>query len=96
MATLARQIATVSRLQGKFKLRSGVESDTYFDKYRFEADPVLLLAIAKAMAPMIPPDVNALAGNGRDTDCHIVESSNRTTRGFYQKETEIVRHLPVR
>jgi orotate phosphoribosyltransferase len=62
MTTLARQIATVSRLQGKFRLRSGVVSDTYFDKYRFEADPMLLLAIAKAMAPMIPTDVNTLAG----------------------------------
>src|SRR5580658_5110658 len=62
MTTLARQIATVSRLQGKFKLRSGVESDTYFDKYRFEADPVLLLAIANAMAPLIPSGSDALAG----------------------------------
>src|ERR1700674_5128993 len=62
MDDLARRIRMASKLSGNFTLRSGVVSDTYFDKYRFEADPVLLLAIAKAMAPMIPPDVNAVAG----------------------------------
>lgn len=39
-----------SKLLGNFTLRSGKVSDTYFDKYRFEADPILLLAIATAMA----------------------------------------------
>jgi orotate phosphoribosyltransferase len=62
MADLARRIRVASRLSGEFALRSGAISNTYFDKYRFEADPVLLLAIAHAMAPLIPSDTNTLAG----------------------------------
>jgi orotate phosphoribosyltransferase len=37
-------------------------SDTYFDKYQFEADPQLLLAIAEAMKALIPTGVEVLAG----------------------------------
>jgi len=51
MHKLARRIKTASQLSGSFTLRSGKVSDTYFDKYRFEADPVLLLAIANAVDP---------------------------------------------
>jgi orotate phosphoribosyltransferase len=59
---LARRIYGVSHLTGEFTLRSGVVSHEYFDKYRFEADPVLLMAIAEAMAAGVPPGVEALAG----------------------------------
>ena len=59
---LARRIHEVSSLQGEFLLRSGTTSDRYFDKYRFEADPELLLAIARALRPLVPPGVDALAG----------------------------------
>jgi orotate phosphoribosyltransferase len=62
MDDLARRIGTASKLSGIFTLRSGRVSDTYFDKYRFEADPPLLLAIASAMAPLIPSGSDALAG----------------------------------
>jgi orotate phosphoribosyltransferase len=34
----------------------------YFDKYRFEADPVLLDAIAEAMVPLVPTGTEVLAG----------------------------------
>ena len=61
-AELARQIYTVSHLTGEFTLRSGVVSHEYFDKYRFEADPALLLAIAEAMAALVPDGIEALAG----------------------------------
>jgi orotate phosphoribosyltransferase len=61
-AELARRIYTVSHLTGEFTLRSGTVSHEYFDKYRFEADPGLLMAIAEAMAPAVPADVDALAG----------------------------------
>ena len=37
-------------------------STEYFDKYRFEADPVLLHDIAVAMAPLVPAGIDALAG----------------------------------
>ena len=39
---LAREINAVARLEGSFVLRSGRTATHYFDKYRFEADPVLL------------------------------------------------------
>jgi orotate phosphoribosyltransferase len=59
---LAGRIHAAAHLTGTFTLRSGVVSDEYFDKYRFEADPALLLAIAQAMAPKVGDDVDALAG----------------------------------
>ena len=59
---LARRIYEISNLRGEFTLRSGVVADRYFDKYRFEADPELLSAIARAMREMVPAGVDALAG----------------------------------
>lgn len=43
-------------------LRSGQTTGEYFDKYRFEADPVLLDAVAEAMVPLVPADTEVLAG----------------------------------
>jgi orotate phosphoribosyltransferase len=59
---LARRIHAAAHLTGTFTLRSGALSNEYFDKYRFESDPPLLLAIATAMAALVPPDVDAVAG----------------------------------
>ncbi|HEX5437030.1 MAG TPA: phosphoribosyltransferase family protein, partial [Gemmatimonadaceae bacterium] len=59
---LAHAIATVATLHGEFRLRSGALASEYFDKYRFEADPQLLSAIATALAPLIPAGTDALAG----------------------------------
>lgn len=59
---LARRIYEASHLTGQFRLRSGVMSDEYFDKYIFEADPLLLRDIAEAMCSLIPEDTSALAG----------------------------------
>jgi len=59
---LARRIYAAAHLTGTFTLRSGVVSDEYFDKYRFESEPELVRAIAEAMAPLVPPGVDALAG----------------------------------
>jgi orotate phosphoribosyltransferase len=61
-AALARKIVEKSHLTGQFRLRSGALSTEYFDKYQFESDPRLLQTIAVAMRPLIPPDVDALAG----------------------------------
>jgi orotate phosphoribosyltransferase len=61
-AELAHRIYAVSHLTGEFTLRSGVVSHEYFDKYLFESDPGLLVAIAQAMAPSVPGSVDALAG----------------------------------
>ncbi|MEM8766125.1 MAG: phosphoribosyltransferase family protein [Pseudomonadota bacterium] len=59
---IARQIKRCARLEGTFTLRSGAVSDTYFDKYRFEADPPLLKRIGEAMLPLIPNGTTVLAG----------------------------------
>jgi orotate phosphoribosyltransferase len=59
---LARRVFDAAHLTGSFTLRSGATSTEYFDKYRFEADPVLLADIAAAMAPLVPQETEALAG----------------------------------
>lgn len=59
---LAKSIFKVAHLTGEFKLRSGLTSKEYFDKYRFEAQPKLLKAIAMAMKPLIPAGTQVLAG----------------------------------
>lgn len=59
---LAAAIFRAAYLQGQFRLRSGQTSTEYFDKYRFEADPRLLSAIADQMQALIPPGTEVLAG----------------------------------
>lgn len=59
---LAAAIYASSHLTGTFLLRSGATSTEYFDKYRFESDPELLVAISEALAPLIPADTEVLAG----------------------------------
>lgn len=61
-ATLATAIHDAAHLTGHFTLRSGQTSTEYFDKYLFEADPLLLRAIAEHMAPLVPEGTEALAG----------------------------------
>ena len=62
MSTLPQQIRQCARLTGHFILRSGKASGTYFDKYQFEANPHLLLAIAQEMALLVPHGTEVLAG----------------------------------
>jgi orotate phosphoribosyltransferase len=59
---LAARVQKVALLHGTFVLRSGATTDHYFDKYRFEADPVLLRDVAAEMARLVPSETNALAG----------------------------------
>ncbi|GAA1597631.1 orotate phosphoribosyltransferase [Actinoplanes couchii] len=59
---LARQVRSVSRLTGEFTLRSGRTATEYFDKYQFEADPVLLDQLAERLAVLIPEGTEVLAG----------------------------------
>jgi orotate phosphoribosyltransferase len=60
--TLASRVLAASHLTGTFVLRSGRTADRYFDKYRFESDPVLLSAIVEELAPLVPPGTAGLAG----------------------------------
>lgn len=59
---LARQIYKVAHLTGTFTLRSGQVSAEYFDKFQFTSRPELLEAVAEALAELVPPDVQVLAG----------------------------------
>lgn len=59
---LALSIARAARLSGRFLLRSGATSSEYFDKYRFEAQPELLRAIASQLVPLVPAETEVLAG----------------------------------
>ena len=59
---LAQEIRSRAYLEGEFVLRSGVTTDRYFDKYRFESAPELLRAIADAMVPLVPADSEVPAG----------------------------------
>jgi orotate phosphoribosyltransferase len=59
---LGRDVNAVARLQGEFRLRSGALAHEYFDKYRFESDPALLLRVARKMLPLLPNRTQALAG----------------------------------
>jgi orotate phosphoribosyltransferase len=43
-------------------LRSGQTAATYFDKYLFEGDPVMLRDMAEQMIPLIPEGTEVLAG----------------------------------
>ncbi|HEY5423429.1 MAG TPA: orotate phosphoribosyltransferase [Ilumatobacteraceae bacterium] len=59
---LAQRVNSIARLTGTFTLRSGQIATEYFDKYRFEADPILLADIALALVPLLPAGTEVLAG----------------------------------
>lgn len=59
---LAQELDRTCRLTGEFTLRSGRTVTEYFDKYRFESDPVLLRRVAEAMAPLLPAETTVLGG----------------------------------
>lgn len=61
-ADLAKAIAAVCHRRGRFTLRSGQESSYYWDKYRFESDPALLRAVARALLSRLPQDIDVFAG----------------------------------
>jgi orotate phosphoribosyltransferase len=60
--TLARRVYEACHLTGSFRLRSGQVSREYFDKYLFEAQPVLLREVAEAMVALLPAECDVLAG----------------------------------
>lgn len=61
-AGLARRIYERAHLTGEFRLRSGVVSSEYFDKYLFESDPALLREVGEALVALLPEGVEAVAG----------------------------------
>lgn len=61
-AELAERIKAVSFLTGRFKLRSGMISSFYLDKYRFESDPLLLSAVIDELEKLLPESFDKIAG----------------------------------
>jgi len=61
-AELARLVKVAAYLSGQFILRSGKTSSFYWDKYRFESDPVLLNALAEELTKLLPATYDRLAG----------------------------------
>ena len=59
---LGTAIASASRLTGNFRLRSGLRSNVYWDRYRFETRPELLDAIAVALQALVPTAPSLFAG----------------------------------
>lgn len=59
---LAKKMKEVAFLTGQFKLRSGKTSLFYWDKYRFESDPVLLSAVVHQLQRLLPTSFHKLAG----------------------------------
>jgi len=59
---LAARLYEAAHVTGAFTLRSGSTTDEYFDKYRAEADPDLLAAMAGPLAELVPPDTEVLGG----------------------------------
>lgn len=49
-------------LRGNFVLRSGQPSHFYIDKYQLSTKPSLLRRLARALAELVPPEVDRLAG----------------------------------
>jgi orotate phosphoribosyltransferase len=62
LVELAQDVDVRCRLHGDFVLRSGTVAHEYFDKYLFEADPVLLGRIVARMVALVPPDTDMLGG----------------------------------
>ena len=60
--SLAADIDACCRLTGEFVLRSGQTATEYFDKYLFEADPLLLARVAREMIQLVPQHTELLAG----------------------------------
>jgi orotate phosphoribosyltransferase len=62
LVELAQDIDLRCHLHGDFVVRSGAVTHEYFDKYLFEADPVLLRRIVDRMVALVPPGTNMLGG----------------------------------
>lgn len=60
--SLAADVDACCRLTGEFTLRSGQRATEYFDKYLFEADPLLLARVAREMIQLVPQGTELLAG----------------------------------
>jgi orotate phosphoribosyltransferase len=59
---LAARVIAVGTVTGRYTLPSGGTLTSYFDEYRVAADPELLAQTGQALAALLPPDVDVIAG----------------------------------
>lgn len=59
---LAQRIRESAYLEGDFTLRSGRKSKYYLDKYLFETQPDILVALGKMFAAFVQPTTTLIAG----------------------------------
>ena len=92
---LAKTIRKVSSISGSFRLRSGVHSDEYFDKYLFESDPEILGSIARHMLGLLPASCELLAGLelGGSSDCDNDVLLIWHTRHFCPQKSKGIRDM---
>src|SRR4051812_19900135 len=62
LAELGQDVVAAAYLKGRFVLRSGAVSSYYFDKYMLTTRPAILRRVAEALAAMVPPGTDRLAG----------------------------------
>jgi orotate phosphoribosyltransferase len=59
---LAERVLAVGTMDGPYWLPTGRVLDLYFDEYRVAADPELLARTGEALAGLLPPDIDVIAG----------------------------------
>src|SRR5438094_787040 len=59
---LGRDLVAAAVLRGNFRLRSGVQSSYYIDKYLFTTNPDLLARITTELVQRLPAGAQVLAG----------------------------------
>jgi orotate phosphoribosyltransferase len=59
---LAQRVLDVGTMNGPYWLPTGRILDFYFDEYRVAADPALLARTGEALAGLLPPDIDVIAG----------------------------------
>ncbi|MFI5936259.1 orotate phosphoribosyltransferase [Actinoplanes sp. NPDC051494] len=59
---LAERVLAVGTMNGPYWLPTGRVLDFYFDEYRVAADPALLAQTGEALAGLLPPDIDVIAG----------------------------------
>ncbi|GAA2494029.1 orotate phosphoribosyltransferase [Winogradskya humida] len=59
---LVERVVSVGTVTGRYTLPNGGTLTSYFDEYRVAADPDLLFQTGLALAALLPPDVDVVAG----------------------------------
>ncbi len=59
---LADRVLTIGTVTGPYTLPTGGTLDSYFDEYRIAADPTLLAQTGEALAALLPPGIDVVAG----------------------------------